>query len=250
MSYNVGDKVVVNVGRLKGKTATITEVGYSKYSNSPTYRIDLDNSNFVWGEQMFLEMVEHTADYIETSISETDRQNRLWNFLSDKEKENWKEKYRENMSLCNNVRSCCGYVTALVEVFGSHNITQAKSPKTWADILEGDYSYAITLNSSGFSKEMQDKAEVTLMISKLIEEGYGGQITEEEWHDDSVRKYTVRYAPHDKRRLICSDYCIGDKHFIAFHRPDQRDEFLSYESNRELVRKYFGYVDEERTEKS
>lgn len=69
------------------------------------------------------------------------------------------------------------------------------------------------------------------MISQLIPY-YGGEITDEEWDNLDIDKFTVERTK-DKITPGVRTYLY---HFLAFHTAEQRDEFLKY--NKELVKDY------------
>lgn len=61
---------------------------------------------------------------------------------------------------------------------------------------------------------------------------YGGEITNDEWKDSSIRKYIIfRKMSYVER---CEDY--SNYEFLAFHTAEQRDEFLK--NNEQLVNDY------------
>lgn len=68
-------------------------------------------------------------------------------------------------------------------------------------------------------------------ISQLIPY-YGGEITNDEWKDSSIRKYIIfRKMSYVGRCEAYSNY-----EFLAFHTAEQRDEFLK--NNEQLVKDY------------
>lgn len=68
-------------------------------------------------------------------------------------------------------------------------------------------------------------------ISQLIPY-YGGEITNDEWKDGSIRKYIIF------RRMNCVGRCEAYSNYelLAFHTQKQRDEFLK--NNEQLVKDY------------
>lgn len=69
------------------------------------------------------------------------------------------------------------------------------------------------------------------MISQLMPY-YGGEISSEEWADESIAKYTIRNV---KNQIVCENF-FNFYYFLAFHKKEQRDEFLKY--NEQLVKDY------------
>lgn len=81
------------------------------------------------------------------------------------------------------------------------------------------------------SKKVAKSMLAMAMISQLMPY-YGGAITDEEWKNTVIEKYTIkRYNDH-----IGNDYAITSWNFLAFHTKEQRDNFLKY--NEQLVKDY------------
>lgn len=62
---------------------------------------------------------------------------------------------------------------------------------------------------------------------------YGGAITDEEWNND-----TIKYCVHGWLDAVAYENSKYHKHFLAFHTEDQRDKFMSYSENLQLVKDY------------
>lgn len=70
-----------------------------------------------------------------------------------------------------------------------------------------------------------------LRIRQLIEVGYGGNVTNDEWEKAYIISCTA-----DKIFTIHATNCI---HTIAFHTKEQAEEFLKYPENVQLLKDYF-----------
>lgn len=83
-----------------------------------------------------------------------------------------------------------------------------------------------------FLTEKHAKSALAMaQISQLIPY-YGGEITNDEWKDSSIRKYIIfRKMSYVGRCEAYSNY-----EFLAFHTAEQRDEFLK--NNEQLVKDY------------
>lgn len=105
----------------------------------------------------------------------------------------------------------------------------------WADI-DGKPIPCYSDNLGGFSNTIAASEKVTksmlamAMISQLMPY-YGGEITDEEW-----RKYTHKYVIRREGDTIRKNIFNTIYHFLAFHTPEQRDEFLK--NNKQLVKDY------------
>ena len=69
------------------------------------------------------------------------------------------------------------------------------------------------------------------MISQLIPY-YGGEITAEEWRNTSITKYSLLATSNGIIKFVP----LTGYHYLSFHTPEQRDEFLKY--NEQLVKDY------------
>ena len=94
----------------------------------------------------------------------------------------------------------------------------------------------ITTLANEYAEESIVKSALALLkIHQLIEVGYGGNITKEEWEKAFELKYVISCTA-DKSFPIHTTNCI---HTIAFHTKEQAEEFLKYTENVELVKDYF-----------
>lgn len=127
------------------------------------------------------------------------------------------------------------------EYFGIENLQPEPKIRTWEDVvkqyphfkddidkLEHDILY-------GWNK-LSEKLIASYKITKLIELGYGGMVTNEEWKDMEVKKYCIT---REKGKIDSDGYWVDRYFFIAFHTREQRKEFMSYPENQELVKQYY-----------
>lgn len=63
---------------------------------------------------------------------------------------------------------------------------------------------------------------------------YGGAITKEEWGDFGLAKYVITRCGNDSETGVAHSYY----EFLAFHTEEQRDRFLSFPENVQLVKDY------------
>lgn len=114
--------------------------------------------------------------------------------------------------------------------------------KTWEDIVNMDNRYHQLIDDiirSGYSSlwdsKVISKIIAALKISKIIEFGYGGIVTDEEWEDRDIIKYCLCKVDNRIFYATRTDHFL----FIAFHTDQQREEFMSYPENVELIRNYY-----------
>lgn len=133
----------------------------------------------------------------------------------------------------------------LEDYFGEENLQF--SIKTWEDVMDnlneiekddiqsyiGEICCGPSMNHG--SNLICRKMIATYEIAKLIEIGYGGIISKEEWENEDIRKFSiVRFKENLSYGEGRSAY-----EFVSFHTPEQREEFMSYESNRKLLEQYY-----------
>lgn len=93
----------------------------------------------------------------------------------------------------------------------------------------GEYTTSIA------TSEKVAKSMIAMAAISQIMPYYGGEITEEEWENTSINKFTIE---RDCTYIDCihTDLNKTIYHFLAFHTLEQRDEFLKY--NEQLVKDY------------
>lgn len=175
--------------------------------------------------------------------------------FTDEEKEAVFTAYRLDRT-SNGDRYFEGSVNTFEQLFGKENL-QPKN-KIWKDLAKNGFSveedylcefdnydhdkvdgFTEAISYKGeFSDKLIYKAIATLKIAKLIELGFGGTITDEEWKSPN-EKFVIK--PHYQRGKVFLEKStsLNYKHFIAFHTYDQLEEFLSYPENVELVEQFF-----------
>ena len=166
-------------------------------------------------------------------------QDKLWNELSERSKKfikslyyNVKDPNRELYDYEDIVQK-----ELLESICGEHNLNP-KQIKTWEDVeklLPEDGFCVGEYEKYADNPKVTLKCQATLKIAKLIELGYGGMVSEEEWKDDDIVKHCpIRDTDGIRHCCFMTEY-----NFIAFHNSEQFEEFMSYESNRKLVEMYY-----------
>ena len=92
-------------------------------------------------------------------------------------------------------------------------------------------------NNNGWTRRntsIEKSALALLKIYQLIEVGYGGNISSEEWNNNEW-KFTYQYT---KTGIDIISTRIS-KYIIVFHTKEQAEEFLSYPENIQLLKDYF-----------
>lgn len=121
---------------------------------------------------------------------------------------------------------------------------KSKVPKTWSDLVkENKYQPYFAEIHSRFSlrdkcaygkNSVEKSAAALLKIHQLIEVGYGGNITNEEWNS---RKewFVITCYDFETSEIVLSNR----RSHIAFHTREQAEEFLSHPENIQLLKDYF-----------
>lgn len=127
---------------------------------------------------------------------------------------------------------------------------QNSTPKTWSDIIFNKTVFKYRLHyvapndedyfTSDGTTPLEESALALLKIHQLIEIGYGGNLTNEEWITQQPKYLIVPtcYKYSYKFSVITTAF-FTDKCHIAFHTEKQAEEFLKYEENIQLLRDYF-----------
>lgn len=114
-----------------------------------------------------------------------------------------------------------------------------KVPKTWNDIKHCNVEFwgYISQMNHGVIEPILKSVLALLKIHQLIEVGYGGNVTNEEWDNLNTSKYTIWYNNNKKKLEIVTAYY--NRYCISFHTEKQANEFLSYPENVQLLKDYF-----------
>lgn len=137
---------------------------------------------------------------------------------------------------------CNSQISKLEELFGKENLQFEPKIKTWEDIEKAYPRYrreasTLTMIPGAKTMELINKITATYKIAKLIELGYGGMITDEEWRDETISKYCIGLNMNGELSGECKK---GNSHeFIAFHTLQQAEGFMFYQENRTLVEQYY-----------
>lgn len=117
-----------------------------------------------------------------------------------------------------------------------------KVPKTWNELVTTKQVDIYTIQCNAFvyknNPNIIKSALALLKIHQLIEVGYGGNVTNEEWYNDLEPKFIIV----EKSKEDFADVCVRKQTHrtpIAFHTSEQAEEFLSYPENIQLLKDYF-----------
>lgn len=91
---------------------------------------------------------------------------------------------------------------------------------------------AINDNKNVFLTEKHAKSALAMAQISQLMPYHGGEITDEEWKDGTLRKFVIT---RDGTSIL-SSWCTNVYSFLAFHTEEQRDGFLK--NNEQLVKDY------------
>lgn len=167
--------------------------------------------------------------------------NTIWPKLSEEEKQDIIQKYKNSEFSTEKI--------ILEDLFGKDNLNPKPQINTWKDVVEqtgyditdafvelpdGSGDDCIWYQKDKTLKTIVNKVIATFKIPKLIEVGYGGIVTDEEWKYPNKSIYII--AAWDNK-LQTAETTEEANDFIAFHTEEQRDRFLQY--NEQLCKDYF-----------
>ena len=116
-----------------------------------------------------------------------------------------------------------------------------KAPKTWSELIKDNENLLMGRPTSyhmyeetEFNYSIKKAASALIKILQLIENCYGGNVTNEEWSSNK-KKYAINYANGD----FVINTLITTRHHVTFYTWEQAEEFLSYPENVQLLKEYF-----------
>lgn len=121
--------------------------------------------------------------------------------------------------------------------------SQKSAVKTWQDLeVFGipEHLAAITTQYDQLQRDVPTvirSAVALLKIQYLIDAGYGGNVTNDEWEKNCV-KCSIYYN-HKNRELTVNPWSVHQQTTFSFHSKEQAEEFISHESNRQLLKDYY-----------
>ena len=124
-----------------------------------------------------------------------------------------------------------------------------KTTKTWSEFVKSKelLGYKIdVVNNQGQhvyinTSSIEKSVLAHLKIYQLIEVGYGGNVTNEEWLDNEIEKFIITLNIPNCRYQFTIVKHVAPEYFnyIAFHTKEQAEEFLKYTENVQLLKDYF-----------
>lgn len=127
----------------------------------------------------------------------------------------------------------------VLEIPGGYEVDRIESDKIYLKKQEVT-TYDTLPQTKGYNiyqmyrSEKEAKSAIAMArISQLIPY-YGGAITNEEWYDENMPKYCIERRFDSIRKITI----YGTYTFLAFRTKEQRDRFMSYTENVQLVKDY------------
>ena len=169
-----------------------------------------------------------------------------WNKFTEEEKKNVKKEYLKWQEEAETNPYFEGKISNMEDLFDKENLQSGPEIKTWKDVVENNpnCNYQEYLDSISEGPGMAlginpicKKMIATYKIAKLIELGYGGIVSKEEWADKELCKWYIAIGI-DGKLQIGSSY-ENWQEFISFHTKKQAAEFMSYPENNKLIQQYY-----------
>lgn len=114
-------------------------------------------------------------------------------------------------------------------------------PKTWSQLKGCNVEILAIVKEIEKYKplgESINKSVLALLkIRQLIEVGYGGNITNEEWNDNKIEKFIIVSTKEGFK--VDHRFKFRAFRHIAFHTAEQANDFLAYLENVQLIRDFY-----------
>ena len=131
-------------------------------------------------------------------------------------------------------------------LFGKENLQPEPKIRTWEDVEKehpehfrhSNVPTPMLIPSQELRDKLLNKSIATYKIATLIELGYGGMVTEEEWKNKENPKSVIRCTT-DIEPCLYIDTVYDDFQFIAFRTDEQAEKFMSYPENVKLIEQYY-----------
>ena len=119
---------------------------------------------------------------------------------------------------------------------------------TWKDItlvngfyingvsnIIADCGRAVEGNKNILHSEKYAKAALALAQISQLMPYYGGEITDEEWNNSFITKYSITIYG----TTICKFIAVTNRNILTFHTEEQVNRFLSFPENVQLVKDFY-----------
>lgn len=101
-------------------------------------------------------------------------------------------------------------------------------PKTWSEFIKtGNISYSACTHIEDDNTPIIKAAKALLKIHQLIEVGYGGNITDEEWQNANIFKYTITVNHTKPKTFNIDKHRFKQQNSISYNRTSERIFILS-----------------------
>lgn len=176
-----------------------------------------------------------------------------WDNIPEDEKNKIRDEYAQACNLAENGIDSDERITnfclrcELEKCFGKNNLKP--NIKTWEDIennipedqLEDIESFFTSIrNAPGMEYGLDNTCQkliATYKISRIIELGYGGMVSNKDNNDQSLIKYFIYHRYDGELRILDVDW-LADK-TLGFYSKKQAEDFISHPENVQLVKQYY-----------
>ena len=177
--------------------------------------------------------------------NELTRIDERWKLLTEGERAGYMKRYADNE--LSDSAAAAGENRVLEDLFGEHNLKPEPIFKTYEALMHSGYSIETSFGKMGAdisvplsSVDNVGRAKSLLIFLELLKRGYGGEVTNDEWSDGNSEIFVIDYIPYcDKFVVNAVNGANKRKRLSAFHTRKHADDFLSHDSNKDLLRKIF-----------
>ena len=104
------------------------------------------------------------------------------------------------------------------------------------ELVPNCYGTAVTVgNCLTFMNEKYAKSAIALAKISQLMPYYGGEVTEEEWNNLEITKYSIKVFTN----IIQKSYSYTERNMLTFHTAEDRNRFLSFPENVQLVKDFY-----------
>ena len=202
------------------------------------YRLDIDGKLMtIWTDEMF-------EPNNKNDMKESE-QNKQWNNLSSEEQQSILNTYKKAFDEPDNFFAL-EYQAVMNDRYGTHNLNP-KPIRTWKDVknyleIIPDFKEIVhNLDVGCCDRKVIDKIIATYKISRIIELGYGGLVSDERNKDRQINKFVIVPCEENDGSVGFEIYttCYSVDKVTTFHSISQAEEFMKYESNLRLLSQYY-----------
>lgn len=231
-----------NKPRIRIPTQEELIIVYQKIRNRKKHS---DYTHLILSGKYFIHLMREAINEHKTMNELKNKQDQQWNELSPDERQSILNTYKKAFDEQDNFFAL-KYQAVMNKRYGSHNLNP-KPIRTWKDVKDyleiiPDFKEIVhNLDMGCCDQKVVNKIIATYKISRIIELGYGGQVSDEGNKDRHIIKFVI--VPCEEKdgsvgfEIYTTSYSV-DK-VVTFHSNAQAEEFITHDSNLRLLAQYY-----------